>query len=95
MQRDRQFAAGADVEREAFVGDPACDLATEECLGCVVHLGIRAEGAGHVTAARAEVVLVDDEQRGAVLLGKFTDLDTREGHFTVVATRSVARPHLR
>ncbi|MCY1562323.1 hypothetical protein D9M68_996960 [compost metagenome] len=95
MQRDRQFAAGADVEREAFVGDPACDLATEECLGCVVHLGIRAEGAGHVAATRAEVVLVDDEQRGAVLLGKFTDLDTREGHFTVVAARSVARPHLR
>ena len=51
-----------------FLIDPARNLAAQERLGGVVDVLTAAERRGDVAAARPEVVLVDDEQRGAELL---------------------------
>ena len=70
VQRDGEFAAAAHVERQPLLVDPAGHLAAQERLGGVAHVVAPAEGRGDVAAAGPEVVLVDDEQRRAVLLGE-------------------------
>ncbi len=64
MQRDRQFAAGADVQRQAFLVDPARDLTAQEGLSGIVHVGAAAERRGDLAATRPEVVLVDRRTAG-------------------------------
>jgi hypothetical protein len=95
VQGDCQFAAGGDVERETLLGDPPGDLTAEEGLGGIVHIGATPERGGHVAAAAAEVVLVDDEERGAVLRGQFGYCNARHQDLSVVAAKNVARPHIR
>ena len=95
VQRDGQFAAGADVEREAFFVDPSRYLAAQECLGGVVHVGSAAERRGDLAAARAEVVLVDDEQRRAVLLREPVQRDAGNADNSVVVADGVAGPDIR
>ena len=69
VQRDGQLPAGAHVERQAFFVDPARYLAAQEGFSGVVDIGAAAECRRDLSAARAKVVFVDDEQRSAVLLG--------------------------
>ncbi len=95
VQRDGEFAAGADVQGQTLFGDPAGDLAAQESLGGVVHVGSPTEGGGRLLAAGAEVVLVDDEQRGAVLPGQFGDGDSGDGGHPALVTSGVAGPHIR
>ena len=45
VQRDGEFTAGADVQRQALLVDPAGDLAAQERLGRVVHVRAAAERA--------------------------------------------------
>ena len=68
MQRDREFAAGADVQRQTFLIDPARDLTGQEGFSGIVHVGATAERGRDLAAARPEVVLVDHKQRCAVVL---------------------------
>ena len=95
MQRDGQFAAGADVQRQAFLVDPAGDFAAQERLAGIVHVGAAAERGRDLAAARPEVVLVDDEQRRAVLLGERRQRDAADADHAVVAANGVARPDIR
>ena len=95
VQRDGQLAAGAHVEREALFVDPARYLAAQECLGGVVHIGAAAEGRRDLSAPGAEVVLVDDEQRGSVLLGQIGQRDSGDGGDPGFVANHVARPHIR
>jgi hypothetical protein len=53
-----------------------------------------AEGIGHQTASRSEVVLVDDEQRGTELPGQLRYADARNPHLAVIATCHIARPDI-
>ena len=96
VQRDGQFPAGGHVQRKAFFVDPARDLAAQEGLGRVVHVGAPTERRRHLPAAAAEVFLVDDEQRGSVLVGEVDVSSTpgNAGNSVVVASR-VAGPHVR
>ena len=94
VQRDGQLAAGAHVQREAFFVDPARDFAAQEGLGGIVHVGAAAECGGDLSAATAEVVLVDDEQRGAVLVREVGQRDAGDaGHPVVVASQCCAARH--
>ena len=95
VQRDGEFAAAAHVQRQAFLVDPAGDLGAQERLGRVADVLAAAERRGDLAAARPEVVLVDDEDRGAELVGDVGDLHTGDRHNTVVAANGVARPHIR
>lgn len=65
-----QFAATGDVQREALLGNPARHLAAQERLGGVVDVGAAPESLRHLPAPPAEIVLVEDEQRGAELGGQ-------------------------
>ncbi len=92
VQGHGELTTGRDVERESFLMDPPRDLAAQERLRRVVHLRRRTEGLRDLPAAGAEVVLVDDEQRGAVLLGELGHRDAGDAHDAVLAARRVARP---
>ncbi len=95
VQCDGQLPAGAHVQREAFFVDPARYFAAQEGLGGIVHVGAAAECGGHLSAATAEVFLVDDEQRGSVLVREVRQLDAGDaGHSVVIASR-VAGPDIR
>ena len=61
-----QLAARADVEREPLLGQPADDRRAEERLAGVVDVVV-GEGVAEGTRPGAEVVLVQDVRRGAVL----------------------------
>ncbi len=95
VQRDGEFAATAHVERQPLLIDPASHLAAQECLRGVPHVVAPAEGRRDVTAPGPEVVLVHDEQWGAVLLGEPGHRHSRDGDDTVVSANGVARPHVR
>ena len=94
VQGHGQLAPGADVQGEALLGHPAGDLDGEERLRRVVHVLRRAEGSGHLPAAPAEVVLVDDEQRGAVGGRELAHVHPGQGDHAVLAPAGAARPHL-
>ena len=95
VQRDGEFAAAADVQRQAFLVDPAGDLGAQERLGRVSDVLAAAERVGDLAAARPEVVLVDDENGRAVLVGDIGDLHPGDRHHAVVVANGVARPHIR
>jgi len=76
-QGDRQLAAGADVQRQALLGHPAGDSRTEKSLARVVDVAVR-EGVAPGPAAAAEVVLVQDVGRGAVLGSEGSDVDAAD-----------------
>ena len=95
VQRNGQLPAGAHVQREAFFVDPACYFAAQEGLGRIVHVGAAAECGGHLSAATAEVFLVDDEQRGPVLVRQVRHFNASDAGDSVVITSRVAGPHIR
>src|SRR5690606_6680731 len=78
--------------RQPLLVDPPRDLAAQECLGGVVDSRARPEGAHHVAAAGTEVVLVDDEQRRAELLGQRAHRHTGPAPLAGVVAGGVARP---
>ena len=65
-QRDGQLAAGADVEAEPLLGDPAGDRGAEERLAGVEDV-VRRERVAEGPGPGPEVGLVEDVRRGAVL----------------------------
>jgi hypothetical protein len=68
-QCDGQLAAGAYVQTQSLFGDPSGDRRTQECLARVVDVGVgerRVPGPG----AAAQVVLVEEVRRGAVLASR-------------------------
>ena len=78
-ERGGQLAAGADVEVEPFLVQPAHDGAREERLAGVEDVGVGAEGAAPGPAARPEVGLVEDVGGRAELLGEPLDVDAADG----------------
>ena len=60
-----------------------------------MHVLRAAEGLGHVATARAEVLLVEDVERGAVFLRQLRQANAGDRHRTVCAARGVARPDVR
>ena len=81
---DRELAAGADVEPQVVVADPARHLGAEEGLAGVVDVGAAAEigedlgvGVAEVAGPGAEVGLVEDVGGGAELACEVVD-----GHAT-------------
>ena len=54
-----------------------------------------AERGGHVAAPRAEVVFIEDHERGAVLLGELGKRDPGDGDNAVLFPLGAARPHVR
>ena len=94
LQGHGQLAPGAHVQRQTLLGHPTGDLDGEKRLGRVVHVLRCAEGGGHLPAAPAEVVLVDDEQRGAVGGREVAHVHPGQGDHAVLAPAGAARPHL-
>ena len=68
-QSDSHLVARGDIEMQPLLHYPAGDGLRQESLGCVVDILRAAEGLGHRAAARAEVLLIDDKNRSAKLLG--------------------------
>ena len=95
VQRDGEFSAAADVQRQALFVDPARDLGAQERLGRVVNVLATAEGIRDVAAACPEVVLIDDEHRGAELGGDFGHRHPGNRDDTVRTANSVVRPDIR
>src|SRR5271168_1512185 len=95
VQCDSQLPAGAHVEREAFFVDPASYLTAQECLGGIRHVLSAAERRRDLFAARTKVVLVDDEQRGSVLLGEISQRNSRNAGDSAFIANCVARPDIR
>ena len=95
VQRDRQLAAGADVQREAFLVDPPRYFAAQEGLGGVVHVRTTAECRCDLAAPRPEIRFVDDEKWRAVLLRQPVQRDTGDTDDSVVAADRVVRPDVR
>jgi hypothetical protein len=60
-----------------------------------VHVAPTAEGRGDLTAPAAEVVLVDDEQRGAVFGGQIGHRDAGDRDLPLGSANKVAGPHFR
>ena len=60
-----------------------------------MHALRRAERGGHVAAPRAEVVFVEDHERGAVFLGELRERNPGDGDDPVFFPLGAARPHVR
>ena len=95
MQGDGELAAAGDVERQALFVDPARDFGAQERLCGVADVFAAAERSSDLAAARPEVVLVDDKDRGAELGGDFGDGHAGDRDNAVVAADGVVRPHIR
>ena len=93
VQRDRELAAAADVERQALFVDPAGDLGAQERLGGVAHVVAAAEGRGDLAAARPEVVLVDDEHAGCRTRRRCRSTETPAIDTTPSSPRTALRGH--
>ena len=91
-QRDRQFAAGAHVEREALVPHPARDLAAQERLGRVVHGRASARTRAAMSRQRERKSSSSiDEQRGAVLARRARATGTPASRTTPSSPRTALR----
>jgi hypothetical protein len=101
-QRDGELAAGAHVDAEARLGDPAHDRRGEERLARVIDRHGRVDGCrGRLErgedprSARPRVGLVDHVERRAESLGELGDGDAGHDEAAVgVAVRALG-PHLR
>ena len=96
---DGEFAAGADVETQALLDDPARDVRREERLARVVDVGHRADVAERLrerlavgAGAPAHVVLVDDVGGGAEAVGQFGGGNTGDADDAVIPAASRAWP---
>lgn len=78
-QRNGQFPAGAHVEVEPLLVQPAHHGAGQERLARVEDVGVRAEGLAPGTAAGPEVGLVQDVGGGAELLRETADVQSADG----------------
>ncbi len=94
VQRNGQLAAGAHVERQAFLVDPARDLAAQKGFRGIVHVLAPTERRRDLAATGAEIVLVDDEQRRAVLLGEVGHRNPRDAGDSAFIASRVAGPHV-
>lgn len=94
VQRGGQLAAGADIEVEPLLLEPAHDGAGEEGLACVEDVGAGSERVGPGAAAGPEVGLVEEVGRGAELLGQPGDSDPADGQSTVLVPGDRAGPDL-
>ena len=95
VQRHSELSPAGNVEGQPLLVDPAGHLSAQECLSGVTDMRTAAEGRRDIAAARPEVILVDDEGRGAELRGDLGHRDPGNRYDTVVAAHSVARPHIR
>ncbi len=97
---DGELAAGADVDGEPLVGDPAHDLGAQERLAGVVDAGLHAvrldrgaEGREGAPRVRAHLFFVDDVQRRAVAVAQLRCGDSADVEHAVVVAMSGCRPH--
>ena len=81
-----ELAAGADVEVEPFLVQPAHDGAGQERLAGVEDVGVGPEGVAPGTRPGPEVGLVEEVGGGAELLGERVDVDAADGDHAVVVT---------
>lgn len=95
VQRGGQLAAGADVEVQPLLLEPAHHGTREEGLVGVEDVGVRSEGVRPGAAAGPEVGLVQEVRRGAELLGQAGDFDPADGERAVRVTGDGAGPDLR
>lgn len=93
-ERGGEFTAGAHVEIEPLLVQPADHGPGQERLARVEHVRVTAEGVGPGAAAGAEVGLVEDVRRGAELLGQPGHLDARDGGDAVLVPADRTRPDL-
>lgn len=94
VQRGGQLAAGADVEVEPLLVQPADDGAGEERLARVEDVGVGPEGVAPGAAAGPEVGLVQEEGGGAELLGEAGDRQAADGQHAVLVAADGTRPDL-
>ena len=94
LQRDLELAAGAHVDAEALLADPAQHGAAAERLRGVEHPGVRAERVTEVPAPPPEVLLVAHEHRRAELRGELARVQAAEHQGAAGAARG-ARPDRR
>ena len=91
-QRHLELAAGADVDAEALGADPAQHRPGAERLGGVEHPPFGAERLQVLAAARPDVILVADVQRGAELGRQVTHVDPAERQHAAAGPPGAARP---
>ena len=89
--RDRELAAGAHVEAEPLLLDPAGDRGAQERLGRVEDHRA-AERLAVVAAAAAQVGLVEQEDRAAVLGDQVADVVPAQGEPAGVGAGQAERP---
>ncbi len=89
-----QLPAGAHVQIQPFLLEPAHDGTREEGLAGVEDVGVGPEGVGPGAAAGPEVALVEEVGGGAELLGEPGDGDPADGEGAVRVTGDGARPDL-
>lgn len=94
VQRGGQLTAGADVEVQPLLLQPAHDGAGEKGLPGVEDVGVRAEGLGPGAATGPEVALVEEVGGGAELLREPGDGDPADGEGAVRVAGDGARPDL-
>lgn len=94
VQRGGQLAAGADVEVEPLLVQPADDGAGEERLARVEDVGVGPEGVAPGAATGPEVGLVQEEGGGAELLGEAGDRQAADGQHAVLVAADGTRPDL-
>ena len=95
VQRDSELTAGSDIQRQTLLVHPARNFTAQEGFTRIVHVAAAAECRGDLATTAAEVVLVDDEQRGAVLGGQVGHGHTGDRHLTIGITNKVAGPDIR
>jgi hypothetical protein len=86
-QRDRELAGGRDVAAQSFLREDAHDRRARQRLGGEVDLRAlvsAAEGAQVLARGRAQALLVDDERRGAELVGDVRERTAADGQAPVV-----------
>ena len=95
VQRDGQFTAGAHVERQAFLVDPAGDFAAQEGFGGVVHVGPPPNAAA-ISRQRERKSSSSMTNSGVPYsCGASGQCDPGNGGYAGLVANSVARPDIR